>query len=414
MAKAKRFFNSHRIFFGLFFSLLVYEILVGGHLSKWEVNEHFITFYTVDFGLGFCSRFLPGAVYRFLFRETSVATASLFSAALLLLFFAGVCLLLEKLVKRAPEEHRLPCLFCVGLFLTGPAGVSLFVRWLGVLDFYWVFAVLLFFIFLSHKRLYFLIPLPFALCCFVHYGAMVCYIPMMAILLLYKAAVVPDRREKKYLLTAFAVGVALAIGTAGYFMLFEKQNLVYPVLEFNRILRSRGANYTYYYDYDLYRVAVSEAGEVVSIDPQTDLPFFGRLLHAVRAQIDTTFGEGFKSGSMLELSLAGLALAPVLAGCGFSVKALLSVKEKKNGLRTFSLLLLLPLFLLTLTFGTFFSTDTFRWLTHLILPQLAALLYVSYYEGNVIFAEIKRRFAFVPPPAAAAYLVLFAALAPST
>lgn len=413
MEKLKRFLHSHRGFFGLFAFLLVYEVLVGGHLAPWRVNEHFITFYTVDFGLGFCSRFLPGAIYRFLFRETSVKTASLFAAALLLLFFAGVCALLEKLLKRVPAEHRLLCLFCALLFLTGPAGLSLFVRWLGVLDFYWVFAVLLFFIFLSHKRLYFLIPLPFVLCCMVHYGAMVCYIPFMAILLLYKASVSKDRKEKRELLAVFGVSVALALAAAAYFMLFEKQNLVYPVQEFNRILLSRGANYTYYYDYDLYRVAVSKTGEIVSIDPQAELPFFGRLAHAVRAQIETTFGEGFKNGSMQELALAGLGLAPVLCGIALCLKALLQARENKNGLRTFSLALLFPLFFLTLVFGTFFSTDTFRWLTHLVLPQAAALLYIAYYEGNVIFTELKRRFAFVPPHAAAVYLILFAALAPS-
>ncbi len=413
MAKVKRLLAAHRVFFGLFAFLIVYEILVGNHLAPWRVNEHFITFYAVDFGLGFCSRFLPGAVYRLLFRETSVKTASLFAGVLLLVFFIVSCLLLEKLILHTPKEHRLVCLFCVLLFLTGPASVSLFVRWLGVLDFYWVFSVLLFFVFLSYRRLYFLLPLPFVLCCFVHYGSMVCYIPMMAILLLYKASVVPEKNEKKYLLAVFSVSVVLAISAAAYFILFEKQNLVYPVEEFNRILLSRGANYTYYYDYDLYRVAVSGTGEIVSIDPQQNLPFFAHILQSVRTQIQTTFGEGFKSGDMRELAFAGLGLLPVLAAAAVTLPELFRLPERKNGLRTFSLLLLLPLFLLTLLFGTFFSTDTFRWLTHLILPQFAVLLYVAYYEGDRLFAALKRRFSFVSPPAAVLFLVLFAALAPS-
>ena len=413
MAKVKRLLAAHRVFFGLFALLIVYEILVGNHLAPWRVNEHFITFYTVDFGLGFCSRFLPGAVYRLLFRKTAVKTASLFAGALLIVFFAVLCLLLEKLVQRTPKEHRLLCLFCILLFLTGPASVSLFVRWLGVLDFYWVFSALLFFVFLAYRRLYFLLPLPFVLCCFVHYGSMVCYIPMMAILLLYKASVVPEKSEKRALLAAFGVSVVLAFACAGYFILFERGNLVYPVEEFNRLLLSRGANYTYYYDYDLYRVAISRSGEIMNVDPQQGLPFFARILQSVRTQIQTTFGEGFKSGDMRELAFAGLGLLPVLAAAAVSVRELLRLPERKNGLRTFSLLLLPALFLLTLVFGTFFSTDTFRWLTHLILPQLAVLLYVAFYEGDRLFAALKRRFSFVSPPAAVLFLILFAALAPT-
>ena len=331
----------------------------------------------------------------------------------MIVFFIVLCLFCEKLILHTPKEHRFLCLFCILLFLTGPASVSLFVRWLGVLDFYWVFSALLFFVFLSNRRLYFLLPLPFVLCCFVHYGSMVCYIPMMAILLLYKASVVPERRERKALLAVFGVSVVLAVAAAGYFILFERGNLVYPVEEFNRILLSRGANYTYYYDYDLYRVVVSRTGEVVSIDSRQDLAFFAHILQSVRTQIRTTFGEGFKSGDMRELAFAGLGLLPVLAAMAVTVRDLLRLPERKNGLRTFSLLLLLPLFLLTLLFGTFFSTDTFRWLTHLVLPQFAVLLYVGYYEGESLFAVLKRRFSFVSPPAAVLYLILFAALAPT-
>ena len=72
MSRVKRFFVSHRVCFGLFVFVMAYQILVGNNLSPWRLNEHFITFYTVDYGLGFCSRFLPGAVYRLFFDQVDV------------------------------------------------------------------------------------------------------------------------------------------------------------------------------------------------------------------------------------------------------------------------------------------------------------------------------------------------------
>ena len=78
-------------------------------------------------------------------------------------------------------------------------------------------------------------------------------------------------------------------------------------------------------------------------------------------------------------------------------------------------LALLPLlFLLTFLFGSFFSTDTFRWLTHTVQPLFAAFLFIAYYEGDRMFAELKRSFSFVTAPAVILFLLLYAALAPST
>ena len=86
MSRVKRFFVSHRVCFGLFIFVMAYQILVGNNLAPWRLNEHFITFYTVDYGLGFCSRFLPGAVYRLFFDQVDVPVLSAFSSAFPVLF----------------------------------------------------------------------------------------------------------------------------------------------------------------------------------------------------------------------------------------------------------------------------------------------------------------------------------------
>ncbi|MCH5198702.1 MAG: hypothetical protein J1E34_07325 [Oscillospiraceae bacterium] len=413
MTAVKRFFYQHRIFFGLFAFILIYETVVGNNCSPWLVNDHFFVFYVVDFSMGFCSRILPGAIYRLLFNEATTRAVSVYASVLLIVFFAGVCVFLEKLVLHTSKENKMLCLFFVLLFITGPASFSLFVSWLGVIDFYWVLLTLLFFVFLSKKQLYILIPFLFSLCIFVHYGAMVSYIPMMAIIILYKISVSGEKGEKKLLWAVFSLSVIFAFVTTLYFMLFERQNLVYDMQEFDSLILERGAKYTYYYDYEFYKSISAQMG--VSADDYifSDGNLIMRLLKLVQTQFESTFNRDFKIGSMQELAFAGLVLVPV-AGVIFSAIFEKVFKSgEKNAVKKFSLSLVPLLFLLTLVFGTLFSTDTFRWLSHTLLPLFTVFLYVAYYEGDSIFNGIRRKLNFLPVPAAALFFILYASCAPT-
>ena len=94
MPKIKRFLNAHRIFFGLFSFLLVYEIVIGNNLSPWRISEDFYVFYIVDFGMGLCSRLLPGAVYNLLVHKYDPGAVSVYATVLTVLFLlASVCCL---------------------------------------------------------------------------------------------------------------------------------------------------------------------------------------------------------------------------------------------------------------------------------------------------------------------------------
>lgn len=414
MTSLKSFCLQHRIFFGLFAFILVYETVVGNNFSLWHLYEHFFVFYVVDFGMGFCSRILPGAIYRLIFGEADERVISVYVSVLLIIFFAGVCIFLEKLITHTSKENRTLCLFFVLLFITGPASFSYFVTGLGVLDFYWVILTLLFFVFLSKKQLYFLIPFVFSLCVFVHYGAMVCYIPMMAIILLYKISVTNDNKSKKLLWSVFAASVLFAFITTLYFLLFERQNLVYTMEEFDAVILERGAKYTYYYDYEFYKSISSQMGVSADSYIYSEGNLILRLLKFVQTQFESTFNRNFKIGSMQELSFAGLVLLPVLGVIFSALFERIRNREEKNAVKKFSLAFIPLLFLMTFVFGTFFSTDTFRWLSHTFLPLSASFLYVSYYEGDRIFNGIKQRFGFIPVPVVALFFILYASTAPST
>ncbi len=390
MTAVKRFLYSHRVFFGLFAFLLAYEVVIGNNLAPWRISDDFFVFYTVDFGMGFCSRILPGALCRLLLGEPDQHAVSVYTTVLMVLFFAGVCLLLEQLIKRTAKQDRLLCLFFVLLFITGPASFSIFVVGLGIMDYYWMLFALLFFVFLSRKLLYYFIPPLFALCVFVHYGSMICYIPLMAIILLYKISVSDDLRERRLLWAVFAAGVALAFISTGYVMLFEEKQLVYSMEEFDEIIRSRGAKLFYYYDYEFYKVIVGPEGGIMYDYASESGNVLTRIIGHMLAQMETTFTQHFKNGDLRETVLALLAVLPVEAVMFAVLWNRFRDRDKKSFLRCASLSLIALLYLLMLVCAVFFSTDTFRWLSHMFLCLSVAFFYVSVHEGAALWSAVRR------------------------
>ncbi len=412
MAKIKRFLYSHRVFFGLFAFLAAYEACVANSFSKWQVGEHFLSTYAVDFSLGFCSRFLPGAVYRLLFGDVNERLLSVLLTVLLLLIFFVLCILLERLLLKTPRNDRPLCIFAVLLFITGPASFSLFTQWLGVIDVYWICLCLLFVFALSDRRLYFLIPAVFILTVLVHYGALISYVPMMAVMMLYKLLRCDEKGERRYLGTVLVLSAVCAAGLTVYFILFERRNLTYTMEQFNEILLGRGAKYTYYYDYNVYRNISSEGNMSVedyiygSANPAVI------LFRSVWMQIRMTVALRLTAGLTVEYVLGMLVLCPV---CAVLISVFIA-RARDTGIKGFlrrAVYLLPPvLFIGCFTASTLFSSDVFRWLTHSFLPLATVFLYMAYYEKDRFWSILRKRLSGVPAAALAAFWFLYAACAP--
>ncbi|MBQ7639231.1 MAG: hypothetical protein IJS90_10065 [Clostridia bacterium] len=407
MSAVKRFLSGHRIFFGLFAFLLVYEAVIGNALAPWRVNDHFFVFFTVDFSLGFCTKLLPGAVYRMIFKESDYNTATVCSVILLVLFFISLCVFLEKLIKRTDERDRSICLFAVLLFITGPASFSLFVSWLGVIDVYWILISMLVFICMTKKQLWFLIPPLLVACVFVHYGAMICYIPMMLIMLLIKLTHCEDKKDRRLLWTVFCLGAALSAGFTLYFMINEHSNLVYPDEEFDRIVKERGAKYTYYYDYNFYKNITDESGKVIG-DYINEGSRISSVIRTVAAQIKVTLALRLKADSLREFIVGIIALLPA-AACMASVFLKRAFDKTAPVLQRIVCALPPLLFVGSFVLSMLFSSDDFRWLTHAFLPLAAAFMYYAYHEGEKVWRPLRERLPCAP--CLAVYYILYAALA---
>lgn len=374
---------------GIFTFLVAYSLTAVCGFSLPRVSASLYAFHVVDFGMGFCSKLLPGAVFSFFVREPSPAAASVFDAALLMLFFAGVAALLGKRLRDALQRPRDGELLLLFLFLTGPASFAIYASEPGFVDFYWLIFALLFLFFLSNKYLYLLIlPLP-ALCILTHFSALLCAIPFFAVILLYKLTECGTKGEKTLLASVGALSLAAAAALFLYLLLNEKNNLVYSMSEFDAILKSRGAEVTSYFDYVFY--GSGETVERVAESGYTPIDASGggiiiKALAAVRNQIRWNAALLDKAGwQVLPGRIALLLLVSPLAALllGFVFKG---VGRNRSFLRKLAYITAGAAFFITLVFGMVFSTDYSRYVTLSVLPLFTFTLYAAFRERDAAAA----------------------------
>ena len=197
-----------------FFAFTVlYHIIVVNRLGLWKLNDVTFSVYCVDFSFGFAAKLLPGAVFRLLFgSDASRLSVNIFAVVLVLIFFAGLSILLAKFIQRIPGEYKNSALVILFFFLTGGYTFAIYTKWVGILDTWWLLISLLFFVCLEHRRLRYFIPLIYVLSLFIHYSAIVFFLTTFSVLLLYKASITASKKEKREMLIIFAVSVVITFG----------------------------------------------------------------------------------------------------------------------------------------------------------------------------------------------------------
>jgi hypothetical protein len=235
---------------------------------------------------------------------------------------------------------------------------------------------------------------------------------MMAIMTLYKLLRSDERGERRYLGTVLVLSVFCAAGLTVYFIMFERRNLTYTMEQFNEILLGRGAKYTYYYDYNVYR-NISSKGDMSVEDyiyGSTNPAVI--LFRSIWMQIKLTVTLRLSAGLTVEYVLGVLVLFPVCALLIFVFIA----RARDPEVRGFfgKMIYLLPpiLFIGCITASTLFSSDVFRWLTHSFLPLATVFLYMVHYEKDRFWSVLRKRLSAVPAAALAAFWFLYAACAP--
>lgn len=400
-SQKQKIFKRHRFFIAAFVLLMLYSFVPSG-FKAWSVSDVTYVFHTVDFELGFCTRILPGALYSLFFRDRSPQTATIFESILLVLLFLMTAYLCERLLLSVGPGSRTATAAALIFFLTGPCTFSMFVNRLGMIDFYWILFSAVALILLEKKRLVFAVVPIFFLLVLNHYASVMDYIPWLWMIMLYKISCTGEKKEKRTLLIVLALSVAVTASTLLYFVMFERNNLVYSREEFDSILLSRGAAGTFYYDTGLYRDLTPVLDETQMQTVEGGMSGTGTAFSSLIQQLQYNFSD-IRPYIILPPLILILPCLVVLFGFIHA--------RRRNETDRFKRLLLSVspiLFVLSVVGECLLSTDLIRWLGHGYICFFAFVLYVVYREKDECADYFKSIFDRLPSSACFVYFIFYA------
>lgn len=366
------FFQRHRCALFFFLYVVLYNFIITNRCQIWQVSLSAHTFHLVDYSVGFCTRVLPGAIYQGLFGVHGNRTiTSVYETLLLLLFFLVLAFVLETVLNHVDESDRVIGLFVIILFLSGPCTFSIFVDELGMLDVYWVFFALLFFLCLKSKWARWLIP---ALCfavLLVNLSAMISYIVMFFIVMLYKMM---TEEKKKSWIILFSLSLVVTLATFFYFLRFETSNLLLTMDEFNAMLDRKGGGYKIYYDYYFYGETWEQELRLLTVPDAGIGKLFVNLINKIIVNytiVMQDFAFDYFAGSFFCL----VTILPVVVCIYKGIIAAIKM-EQTNRKKNFALVLMLVQFPFTVILGGLFSIDLMRWISHAFIILFAMFLFL--------------------------------------
>ena len=405
-ASVKPFFYEHRFFICAYLFLMLHAFLVPGEGMPWREDAAMYAFHIVDFSMGFCSRILPGAIYRLLTGGIYTQTAVyIYEAILISVFFIFLAVFFEKLIISSPVENRPIMAFLLFLFAAGPFSFSLFIRQLGMLDVYWVYFSSIILFFISKKKLvWFAAPFFFALI-MVHYGAILTYIPAILLVMLYLSYHSEDKKTGKRYFFVFLTSLTISVVSCLYFVFFERSNLTYSMDDFMKILYSRhaGGGSEAYYDFIFYREFA---------DKEFMRDFAASTGYDVFGGVDVGNSHGITSVlHLIWQQLSGLKVLNVIYNIRSNIPSIVlsvpllfllfgflifMVKKQDNVPGKLFFVGSGLLSIASLMGGIMMSTDINRWITHAFFGMFMFILCVLRHEKETAFQYFKSVFSRIP------------------
>ncbi len=352
---------------------MIYSCIIIVSHDTFGSGNSILAIHAVDFGMGFCSKLLPGALYNIFFDTVGTVKTYLYLLVLLVLFFIGLSFILEKFLLKINAEHRKTALIILAFFLTGPGTFAIHVYLPGMLDMYWVFCALMFFIFLSNKYLRPLIFIPFVLCVTVYFASLICFIPFFVIILLYEISYTDTKKEKIKLWIILIISSVFALGLSVYFAAFESDNLVYTMEEFNKIYSEKGVSNFFYFNQSLYKDIVSYYLDQFAVfELKTNSPL-EKFIWEVTLRINYNLSRISLSDKLIIFALIVPIVCLILSFMINQIKINFSEKQK---LRAFANICSFALPLFAICASVFFSEDFIRWTGHVFLTLFASFLFI--------------------------------------
>ena len=386
---------------------LFYQFVIAGNCKLWAVRDATYSHHAVDFSVGFCSKLLTGAISNWLFHPITRIKVTVQETVMILLVFAVVSLLLERLMIAAKQDVKTTLFLFIFLFLTGTYTFSVYTQALGLMDAYWLYLTLLIIVLLTNKYLYLMIPFAAAGVVMIHYAAVICFVPFIAILLIYKTTLCKTKKEHSLLKIVTILTVSIGVLLSGYFALFERDNVKITMEEFDAMMHNRGVTDTAYFDevyfsyYDRTFV-IDDPDAADQPSSQKDDPF----ILIVWKRLLATFIEVKAKGVPWKVIASVTLIAPVLYYIEKSIFRLLKATKDKTKRFVFFCSMFLP-FVVPLA-GLMVSTDQIRWLSHGYLLFFSMFMIFVYYEKRLQEILIGMKVTSIPAPILISYFIIYA------
>ena len=98
--KLKTYFNRHYYALIVFEFCIIYSCTILGDFATYGVDKAVSAIHAVDFGMGFCSKLIPGAIYNIFFDNVSKIKTSVYLIILLIGFFFVLSFMIEKFLPQ--------------------------------------------------------------------------------------------------------------------------------------------------------------------------------------------------------------------------------------------------------------------------------------------------------------------------
>ncbi len=368
MIKVKQKLYEHR--FGLFFFavMMCFGLGILDPMRIIDKNGVTYSFYCVDFSLGFCTKLLPGAIYNLLIGKYDETAITIYVKALVVIVFILISIIFERILKAAETAKRKEAFFFV-CFAAVVVYFSFFRAGLAyLLDFHWIIAAVFFIIFLSNKKLYVFIPLALLYAVMTHYVSCICYVAICLLILLYKAYITEEKKEKYFLFGIFGISFAAALAIFAYMLFFELDNVKISYPQFMSLFSKRGVGQVDYYRFSFFRDVVEDIfqdyysqeniGVITNID--MNQPLLKILYQTIVQQFEINAYLADHKSQLPQVFVFVPGLVMMLAD-------IISRIRKAPVFEKLICLVGIGLFVFICVFSLVFSTDTIRWLSNAIL-----------------------------------------------
>ena len=402
----------------IFFASFVFDMIFL--VNSGSIPSLYPASYTValfDYSFGFCARFLPGQIYRWVSGGNYAFSAvQTFYRILTLIAFLLISTILSEFVKSASKENRKWYILISLFYALGPVTFSVFSYGLGSIDVYWVILFPIILLMLKNKVAKFFIPLLVIPMVLVHFTVMICYMILVFFVLLYILSIQKDKKGRIVYSSLFAVCFIISVSLSVYFVLFESSNVKYTAEEAAKIImeRSQIGDHTdlLYFNFDIFKVVTIDnfsffeglkfpfysLKEDILIPPDSSVPsFIARAVNAVwpnfHFHMTYYMSKGRLPDELVGLVMLLLFSTPLLSAIfGYWRHRIRIAKEENNKFQALLCRLMIIYIPVVLIFWFVFSVDYFRYINHTFIIEGACMLFVMYLNREDTEKWLKERF----------------------